>query len=206
MIAGNEDTGIAREGMRRSAHYARYINRPAPTVDEAHLARMVDKAVERELRPVVERVVARQVADNRMLATMIHDAVEIRVGKVLDELVTERLKAISRRVDPLPAIAPRLALDEIISRVAAVTDITVGELLGERRSTRVARPRQLAYWLARKLRPDLSLPRIGAAFRRDHTTLMLGVRRVEQLKDTDPFRTWLAAPAIVALLGPGTEG
>lgn len=49
----------------------------------------------------------------------------------------------------------------------------------------VARPRQMAMYLARKL-TDLSFPEIAQEFnRRDHTTVMYAVRTIEGLRRTD---------------------
>jgi chromosomal replication initiator protein len=49
----------------------------------------------------------------------------------------------------------------------------------------IARPRQIAMYLSKQLTPR-SLPEIGRRFGgRDHTTIMHGVRRIEELKTTD---------------------
>jgi chromosomal replication initiator protein len=49
-----------------------------------------------------------------------------------------------------------------------------------------ARPRQVAMYLAKQL-TSRSLPDIGRRFGgRDHTTVMHGVRRIEELKSADP--------------------
>jgi chromosomal replication initiator protein len=54
-----------------------------------------------------------------------------------------------------------------------------------RRARNVARPRQVAMYLAKQL-TSRSLPEIGRKFGgRDHTTVMHGVKRVEQLRETD---------------------
>lgn len=51
----------------------------------------------------------------------------------------------------------------------------------------VARPRQIAMFLMRELCPHLSYPGIGRVMgRRDHTTVMHGVRKIEELLLTDP--------------------
>jgi chromosomal replication initiator protein len=49
----------------------------------------------------------------------------------------------------------------------------------------IARPRQIAMYLAKQLTPR-SLPEIGRRFGgRDHTTIMHGVRKIEELMATD---------------------
>ena len=49
-----------------------------------------------------------------------------------------------------------------------------------RRARTVARPRQIAMYLAKQL-TSRSLPEIGRKFDRDHTTVMHAVRKVEEL-------------------------
>jgi chromosomal replication initiator protein len=77
------------------------------------------------------------------------------------------------------------ALPVIIQRVCAAFDITRKELLGASRLRRVLVPRQVAMYLARRS-GKLSWPRIGAAFDRDHTTVMHACRKVEEAVKTDP--------------------
>jgi chromosomal replication initiator protein len=63
--------------------------------------------------------------------------------------------------------------------VAARLGLSVDDILSPSRSAPVARARQLAMYLTREL-TDLSLPAIAAAFnRRDHTTVMHAIRKVE---------------------------
>ena len=64
--------------------------------------------------------------------------------------------------------------------------ITADELLSTSRAARVARPRQLAMYLAR-MHTKASLPAIGAAFGgRNHTTVMHAIKKVEASLGTDP--------------------
>ncbi|MBY0514966.1 MAG: hypothetical protein K2P78_13755, partial [Gemmataceae bacterium] len=69
-------------------------------------------------------------------------------------------------------------LDGIVRRVAAAFGVTERELRGPSRLRRVLVPRQVAMYLARAV-GGWSLPRIGAAFDRDHTTVLHAVRKVE---------------------------
>ena len=56
-----------------------------------------------------------------------------------------------------------------------------------RRARAVARPRQVAMYLAKQLTPR-SLPEIGRKFGgRDHTTVMYAIRKVEELRAIDPL-------------------
>lgn len=67
-------------------------------------------------------------------------------------------------------------------------DVEALDLISARRARRVARPRQVAMWLARKL-TTLSLPQIAAHLGgRDHTTVMHGIGRIDDLMREDrPF-------------------
>lgn len=66
----------------------------------------------------------------------------------------------------------------IVKRVAAAFGVTEKDLLGPSRLRTVRTARQVAMYLARTA-GGLSLPRVGAAFSRDHTTVLHAVRKVE---------------------------
>jgi chromosomal replication initiator protein len=89
--------------------------------------------------------------------------------------------------------APRAQPDarQVQEAVADRLEISVDELLSPSRRARVARARQLAMYLTRQL-TTLSLPAIAEAFnRRDHTTVLHAIRRVEHaaLEDASVSRT-----------------
>ncbi len=69
-------------------------------------------------------------------------------------------------------------IEAIIKRVASAFGITAKELRGTSRLRRVMLPRQVAMFLARTV-CGLSLPRIGTALGRDHTTVLHAIRKVE---------------------------
>ena len=78
-----------------------------------------------------------------------------------------------------------IAISTIQAHVAASFGIGRIDMISERRARAVARPRQVAMYLARHLTGQ-SLPAIGRAFgKRDHTTILAGVRRVESLLEAD---------------------
>ncbi len=72
----------------------------------------------------------------------------------------------------------------IVKRVAAAFGVNEKEMLGTSRLRGVLRPRQVAIYLVREL-TGLSLPRIGAAFDRDHTTVLHACRKVEEELTSD---------------------
>ncbi|MBD8507021.1 chromosomal replication initiator protein DnaA [Hoyosella sp. G463] len=65
----------------------------------------------------------------------------------------------------------------IMTTVAEYFGITMDELCGPGRTRAVAQARQIAMYLCREM-TDLSLPKIGQAFGRDHTTVMHADRKV----------------------------
>jgi chromosomal replication initiator protein len=80
----------------------------------------------------------------------------------------------------------RVTIDEIQRRVAEHFNIKLVEMTSDRRARIVARPRQVAMYLAKQL-TTRSLPEIGRKFGgRDHTTVIHAVRKIDELMLTDP--------------------
>jgi len=65
----------------------------------------------------------------------------------------------------------------IMAATAEYFEITVEELRGPGKTRPLAQARQVAMYLCREL-TDLSLPKIGQAFGRDHTTVMYAERKI----------------------------
>ncbi len=87
--------------------------------------------------------------------------------------------------DLLKASDRRITIEEIQKRVAEHFNIKLAEMSSARRSRQVARPRQVAMYLAKQL-TSRSLPEIGRKFGgRDHTTVMHAVKKVEELRGAD---------------------
>ncbi|HTT79620.1 MAG TPA: chromosomal replication initiator protein DnaA, partial [Stellaceae bacterium] len=87
--------------------------------------------------------------------------------------------------DLLRANERRVTIDEIQRRVAEHFNVKMAEMTSSRRARVVARPRQVAMYLAKQLTAR-SLPEIGRKFGgRDHTTVMHAVRRIEELITSD---------------------
>ena len=78
-----------------------------------------------------------------------------------------------------------VTVENIQKTVADYYKIRVADLLSERRSRSVARPRQLAMALSKEL-TNHSLPEIGDAFGgRDHTTVMHACRKINELREQE---------------------
>jgi chromosomal replication initiator protein len=91
------------------------------------------------------------------------------------EALTDLLRAHDRRV----------TIDEIQKRVAEHYNIRLTDMSSARRARNVARPRQVAMYLAKQL-TQRSLPEIGRRFgNRDHTTVMHACSRIAELMERD---------------------
>jgi len=87
--------------------------------------------------------------------------------------------------DLLRASDRRVTIEEIQKRVAAHFNIRTSDMHSARRARSVARPRQVAMYLAKQLTAR-SLPEIGRKFGgRDHTTVMHAVKKVDELREHD---------------------
>lgn len=91
------------------------------------------------------------------------------------DLITER--------QATSAAPPKV--EHVIQATAEYFTISKNDLLSARRTADIARPRQIAMYLAKKLSLK-SLPEIGRRLGgRDHTTILHGVRRIEDLLPHD---------------------
>ncbi|MDX6751840.1 chromosomal replication initiator protein DnaA [Geminicoccaceae bacterium 1502E] len=88
--------------------------------------------------------------------------------------------------DVLRAADRRVTIEEIQKAVVDHFGVKLADMSSARRARAVARPRQVAMYLAKQLTPR-SLPEIGRKFGgRDHTTVMHAVRQIEKLSAEDP--------------------
>ena len=91
--------------------------------------------------------------------------------KILKDFITYNNKSIS--------------IESIQNIVAAHYNLNINEMLSPRRSRSLARPRQIAMYLA-KQHTTKSLPEIGRNFsNRDHTTVIHAVKKIEELIKKD---------------------
>ena len=79
----------------------------------------------------------------------------------------------------------KVTIDEIIRKVSDHYNLRMRDMISARRSRVIARPRQVAMFLAKTL-TSKSLPEIGRRFGgRDHTTVIHAVKKIEDLKHKD---------------------
>ncbi|MDD3370495.1 MAG: chromosomal replication initiator protein DnaA [Alphaproteobacteria bacterium] len=118
----------------------------------------------RELEGALNRIVAHAQLVGRTISL-----------EMTQEVLSDLLRASERRV----------TIDEIQKKVAEHYNVRVADMHSARRSRAVARPRQVAMYLAKQLTPR-SLPEIGRKFGgRDHTTVIHAVRKIEELSAYD---------------------
>jgi chromosomal replication initiator protein len=127
------------------------------------LARKISSNI-RELEGALNRIIAH--------ATLVGREISL---ETTHEVLRDLLKANDRRI----------TIEDIQKRVAEYYGIKISDMQSARRSQNVARPRQVAMYLAKALTPR-SLPEIGRKFGgRDHTTVLHAVRKVEEVRTQD---------------------
>jgi chromosomal replication initiator protein len=118
----------------------------------------------RELEGAMNRIVHQ--------AGLVHRPVSIEMAQ---EVLRDQLRANDRRV----------TIEEIQKATVEHYGIRMADMTSSRRSRAIARPRQVAMFLAKQL-TTRSLPEIGKKFgNRDHTTVMHAVRQIEALSKED---------------------
>ena len=133
-----------------------------------------DKVLDFLARKITSNIREIEGAFNRIVAhaTLVGREITVETSR---ELLADLLRASSRRI----------TVDEIQKQVASHFHIRVADMFSARRSRQIARPRQIAMYLAKNL-TSLSYPEIGRRFgNRDHTTIMHAVRKVEELMVSD---------------------
>lgn len=116
-----------------------------------------------------------------------------KIGRELIEEWTERQRreraakepwfSIVEEIDPKQGLRPRVA--DIIAVTAKHYGVSRADILSARRTAIIARPRQVVYYLSKKLTLK-SLPEIARLIgNRDHTSALHGIRKIERLRKVD---------------------
>ncbi len=142
-----------------------------------------DLQIEGKARPEVMQFLADRFADSvRELEGGLNTLVA-RAGERLGKLTLEEAQTFVR--PHLRTVEKRITVDDIQKAVAEHYGLKQADLLCERRTRAVARPRHAAMYLAKQL-TTRSYPDIGRRFGgRDHTTVLHAVKRIEVLKNED---------------------
>ncbi len=136
------------------------------------------------LRPDVLEFLADRFTDSvRELEGALNTLV-VRAGAGVDALTLDEAQCLLR--PHLRGGERRVTVDDIQKATSEHFGLKQADLVSERRTRAVARPRQAAMWLAKQL-TTRSLPDIGRRFGgRDHTTVLHAVRRIDELRAGDP--------------------
>jgi chromosomal replication initiator protein len=138
-------------------------------------AQMPDKVLEFLAHKITSNVRELEGALNRIVAQSTLVAGRPVTLETTQDVLRDLLRANDRRV----------TIEDIQKGVAEHFNIRLADMHSARRARAVARPRQVAMYLAKQLTAR-SLPEIGRKFGgRDHTTVMHAVRKVEELRSTD---------------------
>ena len=104
----------------------------------------------------------------------------IQDSEISVDLVKDVLK------DLLRTNSRKITIDEIQKKVVEHYNIKLSDMHSPRRSRSVARPRQVAMYLAKSI-TTRSLPEIGRKFGgRDHTTVIHAIKTIEEIMVIDP--------------------
>ncbi len=156
-----------------------------PTTYELRLGILIEKAQKRGVaippkvleflsHRIISNVREMEGALNRLVAhaTLVGTSITVETAQVV---LQDLLKTSNKKI----------TIEEIQKKVAEHFNIRLTDMHSPRRSRSVARPRQIAMYLAKSI-TSRSLPEIGRKFGgRDHTTVMHAVKKIEELKHSD---------------------
>ena len=156
-----------------------------PTTYELRLGILIEKAQKRGVEipskvleflshRIISNVREMEGALNRLVAhaTLVGTSISVETAQVV---LQDLLKSSNKKI----------TIEEIQKKVAEHFNIRITDMHSPRRSRSVARPRQIAMYLAKSI-TSRSLPEIGRKFGgRDHTTVMHAVKKIEELKLQD---------------------
>ena len=148
------------------------------------LANLVRERGEEVAPESLRAIASRAISNLRMLEGALNRV--LALSSLTSSAITP--EAVERALPgPLPAEQrPEVDVERIQRTVADQLGVSREAILSPNRTAPVARARQVAIYLSRSL-TDLSTPAIATAFkRRDHTTVLYAVRRIETRRTQDP--------------------
>ncbi len=132
-----------------------------------------------ELEPDIVELIAKYVVEDvRALKSVVNKILlKVKMGKQISRsLILDILYEIGKNVD-----SSKVGEKDIINKVAASFSIDVNDITSSKRSKNIALARQVAMFLIRDLK-GLSLTDIAKIFnRKDHTTVIHAIKKIEQL-------------------------
>ncbi|MCQ2477920.1 MAG: chromosomal replication initiator protein DnaA [Clostridia bacterium] len=134
----------------------------------------------RQLEGVVNKLVAYVAIQNK----------EPNIG-----IVQTYIKEVINDTKPEP-----IKIEKIISEVAKTYNVSESDIVSARRTAPLALARQVAMYIA-KATTDLSFKAIGESFKKDHTTVLYNVNKVEEYLAERPYEKELVDDIIKNLKG-----
>lgn len=134
----------------------------------------------RQLEGVVNKLVAYVAIQNK----------EPNIG-----IVQTYIKEVINDTKPEP-----IKIEKIISEVAKTYNVSESDIVSARRTAPLALARQVAMYIA-KTTTDLSFKAIGESFKKDHTTVLYNVNKVEEYLAERPYEKELVDDIIKNLKG-----
>jgi chromosomal replication initiator protein len=162
------------------------VRAPDPSTRLTILRKRVQQDGIRDLEPAALQLIAERVTDNvRALEGALIRAVAF--GSLTGRPLTADLTAevLTGLYPDVKEGARSMTVREIQERTAETFGISVDALVSQSRAGGVAWPRQVAMYLAREL-TDQTLPAIGRAFGRNHTTVLHAYKRTAERIAGDP--------------------
>ena len=156
-----------------------------PTTYELRLGILIEKAQKRGVKipPKVLEFLSHKITSNVREMEGALNRLVAHATLVGTEITVETAQVVLQ--DLLRSSNKKITIEEIQKKVAEHFNIRITDMHSPRRSRSVARPRQIAMYLAKSI-TSRSLPEIGRKFGgRDHTTVMHAVKKVEELKHED---------------------
>src|SRR5262252_4410001 len=109
--------------------------------------------------------------------------------------LARRLRSLAAEVEqlrqerPQPAPSRGVAIAAVAARAGYRIDgdpLTLGELQSHRRGRAWSRPRMVAMWLCSQVATDTTLPKVGACFARDYSTVVNARREIGRVLKLEP--------------------
>ena len=163
-------------GLVADIHPTTYELRLGILIEKAHKrgVEIPSKVLEFLSHRIISNVREMEGALNRLVAhaTLVGTSITVETAQLV---LQDLLKSSNKKI----------TIEEIQKKVAEHFNIRITDMHSPRRSRSVARPRQIAMYLAKSI-TSRSLPEIGRKFGgRDHTTVMHAVKKIEELKLSD---------------------
>ena len=154
------------------------------TLEKAvRLARVVPRSQPLAMSPPTSCVETPPCASRQAESNSTENWIERQKAIPLPTPVKEQWLSIVEEIEPTEPRRPRI--EEIQIACAKHYRVQRSDILSERRTADIVRPRQVGYYLSKMLTLR-SLPEIGRRFGgRDHTSALSGIRKIERLRKVD---------------------